>query len=86
MMTKDNYEEIKIKILEIIKNEVENKNKLLDIIFLKSCQEESFVGIYAQLCKYLNKELPQKIQKKTMILLIMKSIVNYQLKYLEIIQ
>ena len=64
-MTKDNYEEIKIKILEIIKNEVENQNKLLDIIFLKSCQEESFVGIYAQLCKYLNKELPQKIQKKT---------------------
>ena len=64
-MTKDNYEEIKIKILEIIKNEVENKNKLLDIIFLKSCQEESFVVIYAQLCKYLNKELPQKIQKKT---------------------
>ena len=63
-MTKDNYEEIKIKILEIIKNEVENQNKLLDIIFLKSCQEESFVGIYAQLCKYLNKELPQKIQKK----------------------
>ena len=50
------------KIVEIIKNEVENQNKLLDIIFLKSCQEESFVGIYAQLCKYLNKELPQKIQ------------------------
>ena len=62
-MIKDNYEEIKIKILEIIKNEVENKNKLLDIIFLKSCQEESFVVIYAQLCKYLNKELPQKIKK-----------------------
>ena len=34
-MTKDNYEEIKIKILEIIKNEVEKQNKLLDIIFLK---------------------------------------------------
>ena len=34
-MTKDNYEEIKIKILEIIKNEVENQNKFLDIIVLK---------------------------------------------------
>ena len=34
-MTKDNYEEKKLKILELIKDKIENKNKFLEIIFLK---------------------------------------------------
>jgi len=60
-MTKDNYEEIKIKILEIIKDKIENQDKLIDIIFLKSLLEKSYVSLYAKLCKDLNKELPQKV-------------------------
>ena len=60
-MTKDNYEEIKSKILEIIKDKIENQDKLIDIIFLKSLLEKSYVSLYAKLCKDLNKELPQKV-------------------------
>ena len=64
VMTKDNYEEMKLKILEIIKEKIENQNKFLEIIFLKSILEKSYVILYAKLCKDLNKELPQKIEKK----------------------
>ena len=64
IMTKDNFEEIKSKILEIIKENIENQEKFLDIIFLKSLLEKSYVAIYAKLIKELNKELPQKIKKK----------------------
>ena len=63
-MTKDNYEEIKIKILEIVKDKIENQDKLIDIIFLKSLLEKSYVSLYAKLCKDLNKELPQKVDKE----------------------
>ena len=63
-MTKDNYEIIKNKILEIIKDKIENQDKFIDIIFLKSISEESYVGVYAKLIKDLNDELPQKIEVK----------------------
>lgn len=63
-MTKDNYEIIKNKILEIIKDKIENQDKFIDIIFLKSISEESYVGVYAKLINDLNKELPQKIEIK----------------------
>lgn len=63
-MTKDNYELIKAKILETIKDKIENQDKFIDVIFLKSISEESYVGIYAKLCKDLDKELPQKIESK----------------------
>jgi hypothetical protein len=62
-MTKDNYEIIKNKILEIIKDKIENQDKFIDIIFLKSISEESYVGVYAKLIKDLDQELPQKIEK-----------------------
>ena len=65
IMTKDNFEEIKIKILEIIKDKTENQDKILDIIFIKALLEKSYVAIYSQLCKELNKKLPQKIKKKS---------------------
>ena len=65
ILTKDNFEEIKIKILEIIKDNMENQEKFLDIIFLKSLLEKSYVAIYAKLIKDLNKELPQKKEKKS---------------------
>ena len=64
IMTKDNFEEIKLKILEIIKDNMENQDKFLEIIFLKSLLEKSYVTIYAKLIKDLNKELPQKKDKK----------------------
>ena len=64
IMTKDNFEEIKLKILEIIKDNLENQDKFLEIIFLKSLLEKSYVAIYAKLIKDLNKELPQKKDKK----------------------
>ncbi len=62
-MTKDNYELIKNKILEIIKDKIENQDKFIDIIFLKSISEESYVGVYAKLINDLDQELPQKIEK-----------------------
>ena len=61
-MTKDNYESIKIKILEIIKDNIDNQDKFLDIIFLKSISEMSYVRLYAELCKDLDKELQEKIE------------------------
>ena len=63
-MTKDNYDQIKIKILELIKDKIENQDKLIDIIFLKSLLEKSYVSLYAKLCKDLNKELPQKVDNE----------------------
>lgn len=63
-MTKDNYDLVMAKILEIIKDKIENQDKFIDVIFLKSISEESYVGIYAKLCKDLDKELPQKIENK----------------------
>ncbi len=63
IMTKDNYEETKTKILEIIKENVEYQEQFLDIFFLKAVMEKSYAELYAKLCKYLNKELPQKIKK-----------------------
>jgi hypothetical protein len=62
-MTKDNYDLVMAKILEIIKDKIENQDKFIDVIFLKSISEESYVGIYAKLCKDLDKELPQKNRK-----------------------
>ena len=82
-MTKDNYDSIMIKILEIIKDNIDNQDKFLDIIFLKSISEMSYVRLYAELCKDLDKELPQKIDiisknknkaKKKMTLFIYKLI------------
>ena len=63
IMTKDNYEETKTKILEIIKENVEYQEQFLDIFFLKAVMEKSYAELYAKLCKYLNKELPQKSKK-----------------------
>ena len=62
-LTKDNYEFLKDKILEIIKDKIENQEKFLDIIFIKAIKEKSYSELYANLCKYLNKKLPQKSNK-----------------------
>ena len=62
-LTKDNYEFLKDTILEIIKDKIENQEKFLDIIFIKAIKEKSYSELYANLCKYLNKKLPQKSNK-----------------------
>ena len=64
IMTKDNYDETKSKILEIIKENVEYQEKFLEIFILKAVMEESYAELYAKLCKYLNKVLPQKTKIK----------------------
>ena len=63
-LTKDNYELLKDEILEIIKDKIENQEKFLDIFFIKAIKEKSYSEIYAKLCKYLNKVLPQKNPSK----------------------
>jgi len=62
-LTKDNYEFLKDEILEIIKDKIENQEKFLDVFFIKAIKEKAYVELYAKLCKYLNKVLPQKTNK-----------------------
>ena len=64
MLTKDNYPETKSKIFEVIKENIEYQEKFLDVLFQKAVHEKSFVKIYAQLCKELDKELPQRTTSK----------------------
>ena len=62
-LTKDNYEFLKEEILEIIKDKIENQEKFLDIFFIKAIKEKAYAELYAKLCKYLNKVLPQRTNK-----------------------
>lgn len=64
ILTKDNYEEKKKKIIEIIKPNVDYQTKFIEVFFPKTCMETSYVELYVQLCKDLNKELPQKSKSK----------------------
>ena len=64
ILTKDNYEDIKKKIIEIIKPNVDDQIKFIEVFFPKACMETSYVSTYAKLCKDLNKELPQKSKSK----------------------
>ena len=63
ILTKDNYDNVKCKILEIIKENVKLQEQFLGIFFLKAVREKSYGELYAKLCKYLNRELPQKSKK-----------------------
>ena len=64
ILTKDNYEDIKKNIIEIIKDNVDDQIKFIEVFFPKACMETSYVSTYAKLCKDLNKELPQKSNSK----------------------
>jgi hypothetical protein len=64
ILTKDNYEDIKKNIIEIIKPNVDDQVKFIEVFFPKACMETSYVSTYAKLCKDLNKELPQKSKSK----------------------
>ena len=64
-LTKENYENTKLEILKIIKDNVNYQEKFLDVLFEKILLfERDYFEIYAKLCKELHKELPQKIPNK----------------------
>ena len=64
MLTKDNYEATKEKILEVIRDNIDYQYKFLDVLLQKAVSERAYVEIYAKLCKELDKQLPQKSQPK----------------------
>ena len=63
MLTVDNYNETKQLIFNKIKDGIENQKKFLEVLFQKAVHEKAFVNIYAKLCKDLDKELPQKVER-----------------------
>ena len=64
VITIDNYEDIKGKILEKIRDNVEEQGKFLDTLFQKAVFENAYSKIYAKLVKDLDKDLPQKTPGK----------------------
>ena len=64
MLTKDNFDNTKQNIFEIIKDKVEYQEKFLDVLFQKAVSERAYVQLYAKLCKDLDKDLPQKSPPK----------------------
>jgi hypothetical protein len=60
MLTKDNYENIKNKILEIIIKNEKNQEILVDIFFQKAVSEKYYIKLYAELLKELDKEIRKK--------------------------
>ena len=68
ILTVDNYNETKEKILTTIQSNVEYQDKFIEVLFQKAIHEKSFVFLYANLCKELNQVLQQTADKndKTM--------------------
>jgi hypothetical protein len=64
ILTVDNYDEVKSKIFEKIKDNVEDQYKFLEVLFKKAVSEKAFVRLYAKICKDLDKEVPQKNAKE----------------------
>ena len=64
ILTKDNYEETKKQIFQIIKDDIECQEKFIEVFFPKACMEKAYVELHAKLCKDLNNELPQKEESK----------------------
>ena len=63
VMTKDNYDEEKIKILEIIENDLKLQEQFLQIFYKKVIMDSTYIDLYGELCKFLNKKLHQKSSK-----------------------
>jgi translation initiation factor 4G len=63
-LTPDNYNVIKELILEIIKEDVQVQDKFIDVLFQKAVLEEAYVWLCSKLVKDLDKDLPQKTQRK----------------------
>ena len=64
LLTPDNYNEIKEKICDKIKDSVEKQDEFLDVLFQKAVLENAYVKLYSKLAKDLDKELPQKSKRK----------------------
>ena len=64
ILTVDNYENTKKLIFDKISPDVTYQEKFLDVLFQKAVHEKAFVYLYAKLCKELDKDLPQKLEKK----------------------
>ena len=60
----DNYQVIKQKVFELIKSEISQQEKLIDIIFKKSILEWNYSLLYAKLSYDLDIELPQRKQEE----------------------
>ena len=57
MLTEDNYEVIKARILEIIRNNLVYQEKFIDVFLQKAALEKIYAKLYGKLCKELDKEL-----------------------------
>ena len=64
ILTVDNYKTTSEIIYEIIKDDIQNQDKFLDVLFNKSVNEKAYVKLYAKLCKEFDKKLPQKAPPK----------------------
>ena len=64
IMTKDNYDTIKPKIIDILKEDVKIQEQYLEIFIKKALEGKLYIELYGKLCKDLNKALPQKSKQK----------------------
>ena len=60
LITVDNYNIIKKKIIDFIYNKPINQEKLIDVLFYKAIYENKFRSLYVKLCKDLDKILADK--------------------------
>ena len=63
IMTKDNYDKIKCKIVEIIQNDVKLQEQFLQIFYKKVIMESAYIELYVELSRFLNLKLKQKSEK-----------------------
>ena len=63
IITLDNYNIIKNKIIDFIYNKPINQEKLIDVLFYKAIYENKFRSLYVKLCKDLDKILADKKTK-----------------------
>lgn len=63
-ITVDTYKDTLASLLILIKEDVEAQNKLLSVLFDKALTGGTYISLYAQLCKDLDKQLPQKFESK----------------------
>ena len=64
IISKDNFNIIKEKILEIIKKNLDYQKIFIDLLFQKAIMDTFFAKVYSKLCKLLDKILPQKCPSK----------------------
>lgn len=61
IITKENYEQTKLQILEVIKEDTNYQFIFANILFHKAISERNNIEIYAQLIKELDNELSYKV-------------------------